>query len=318
MLTKQYTDLKGEVFTNIAHVDTVAAIDSSITIKQIKRNMARPYKCLQNIAGIREVKNEPIALVGGGPSLESQLDKLRKFKNIMVCGSAHDYLIGKDITPTYATVCDPDAVAANYMKSPIKYIKYLISTNCDDTVYDTLDGYEIYMWHCYSDDHLKEFSGANYQAVGGGCTVGLRSLSIAIILGYSDIHFFGFDSCLGIGGKHHAYGFSDTEKEELGQVYQIRIGMNDKINKEKLFYCAGYQLAQLTHFKDFYVKYNSLFEPTFHGEGLLTESMKIINAERDRLYRQDGTTLADQIQKNRAARLEKLKGALEAAKGQTI
>lgn len=320
MLLEQQVGSNGEIFTNLQQVNTIAAIPSDVTIKQIKRNILRSYARLHDLPEFKQIKKDPIALVGGGPSLESQLNKLKEFKNVMVCGSAHDYIIEQGFVPTYTVICDPDAISANYVSKPNIFTKYLVSTGCHDKVYNTLEGCLIYMWHCFSDDHLKTSDEieSDYQAIGGGCTVGLRSLSIALMLGYSDIHFFGFDSCLGKDSKHHAYGFTDLEKEKLGEIYEVRVGNIDNIKENKLFYCAGYQLAQCVHFKDFYARYNSLFEPIFHGEGLLTESMKIINSERDKLCRETGTTLEQEIQKNRAVRLEKLKGALETAKGQIL
>ena len=68
--------------------------------------------------------------------------------------------------------------------------------------------------------------------MGGGCTIGLRSISIAILLGYTNIHFFGFDSCLDTDGTGHAYSLS-TEDEVLGligengKIHKVRLGLTD-------------------------------------------------------------------------------------------
>lgn len=273
-------------FFPMHEINTTAAISSDITIEQMKKNIKRGLPRLHNIDGFRLSKDEPIAIVGGGPSLKDNLEKLREFKVKIACGSAHDYLVENDIYCTYAVVCDPDAIAANYLKAPVHNTKYLVSTGCDDKVYEALKFYDIYLWHCYSDDALKRQAEIepNFQAVGGGCTVGLRSISIALMLGYSDIHFFGFDSCLRVSDRaHHAYNFSDTTQEQLGEIYEVCLGTKDKMNKDKVFHCAGYQLAQASHFKDFYARYHSVFTPTFHGEGLLTELMSIINKEKQKL-----------------------------------
>lgn len=273
-------------FFPMHEINTTAAISSDITIEQMKKNIKRGLPRLHNLEGFRLSKNEPIVLVGGGPSLKDNLQTLSKFKNIIVCGSAHDYLIEQGIIPTYAVVCDPDAISANYLTKNHQKVKYLVSTGCDDEVYNILKDKDIYIWHCYSDDALKRQAEIepNFQAVGGGCTVGLRSISIALMLGYSDIHFFGFDSCLGVSDRaHHAYSFSDETQEQLGEIYEVCLGTKDKMNKDKVFHCAGYQLAQASHFKDFYARYHSVFTPTFHGEGLLTELMSIINKEKQKL-----------------------------------
>ncbi len=274
-------------------INTVAAISSAVTIEQMKVNTKRNLPRLHQLPEFRKIKDDPIALIGGGPSLTDNLEELKKFKTTIVCGSAHDYLLKQNIIPTYAVFCDPDAISANYLTIPDKRVNYLISSGCDNAVYDALKGCQITQWHCHSDDYLKRQGELekDFQAVGGGCTVGLRSVSIALLFGYSDIHFFGFDSCLGVDNKHHAYGFTDETQEQLGDLYKISLGMDDKINKNKIFTCAGYQLAQCSHFKDFYTSYNKYFTPTFHGEGLLAEMMTIINTERDKLAKEQGLVL---------------------------
>lgn len=285
----------GTVYYPMHRVNTTAATPSSVTIEKMKFNITRKYDRLHHLPEFKQVKDEPIALIGGGPSLKETKEKIKFFKNTMVAGSAHDYLVTNGIIPKYAVICDPDAISANYLKHPHKDIIYLISTGCDNAVYDALEGHNIKMWHCYSDDYLNQEAmiEPNFQAVGGGCTVGLRSISIAIMLGYSDIHFFGYDSCLGVGKEHHAYSFTDAS-EEVGQIYEIKLGLYKKLKDEKIFYCAGYQLAQCDHFKEFYINHHKYFEPTFHGEGLLTELIDMINEEKFRLAREQGLDITQE------------------------
>lgn len=277
----------GDGFVNIGQVNTIAATPSTVAIQKIKENVVKysKYKRLHELEEFKKIKNEPIALVGGGPSLDSTKGELRRFKNIIACGSSHDWLISNNIIPTYSTICDPDPICANYITKPNHKTNYLIATACDKKIFDALDGYQITMWHCYSDDALKALMEVeqNVQAVGGGCTVGLRSLSIALMFGYSDIHFFGFDSCLGEKDKHHAYDFTD-ETEQLGEIYLLKFGTNNNI-QSKEYRCAGYQLAQATHFHNFYKEYSGIFTPTFHGEGLLPDFMGMILKEDRKLKR---------------------------------
>lgn len=287
-INKDYTQfMKIELndgFVNLGAVSTVAATPSDVSLNKIKTNIAKySYPRLHHLKEFKKLKNEKIALVGGGPSVENTYQKLKNFNNIIACGSSHDWLVSKGINPTYATVCDPDPISANYYTNPVKGCNYLVSTACDEKVYEALKNYQITMWHCYSDDTLKELMKLekNVEAVGGGCTVGLRSLSISLMLGYSDIHFFGFDSCLGEKDKHHAYNFTD-EQEQLGEIYKIKFGMYDSI-EGKEYRCAGYQLAQASNFHNFYKEFSGMFTPTFHGEGLLPDFMRMILKEDQRI-----------------------------------
>lgn len=272
-------------FAILGKVQTIAATSSETTINKIKENIVKykNYKRLHELQEFKQLKSEPIALVGGGPSIEKTYKELKNFKNIIACGSSHDWLVSKNVRLTYATVCDPDPISANYYSKPQKGCNYLLATACDQKVFEALKNQEITLWHCYSDEMLKELIKveSNVQAIGGGCTVGLRSLSIALMFGYSDIHFFGFDSCLGEKDKHHAYSFTD-ESEQIGEVYKLKFGMGESIeNKE--YRCAGYQLAQADNFHNFYKEHSSLFTPTFHGEGLLPDFMRAIQKEDRKL-----------------------------------
>lgn len=233
-----------------------------------------------------------IALVGGGPSMKTKenLDKLREFKTIIVCGSAHDYIISQGIIPTYAANCDPDLVCKNYFQSKHKDIKYLMASCCHPDLINFLgeDG-KTYLWHCHSEEMYKQIIALektinnkdNYDGVGGGCTVGLRAISLALHLGYSNIHFFGFDSSMGESGtEHHAYEWSAKWEENLiEKIYTIQLG--DKVGPlgNKFYHVAGYQLAQMEQFKDFYLGFRAYFTPTFHGQGALPDYFEIIRRE---------------------------------------
>lgn len=170
---------------------------------------------------------------------------------------------------------------AEYLKSPSLLTTYLVSSHCHPSVFDALHGKFVALWHCHpvGEEYLREIEGDAYQAVGGGCTVGLRALSIALMLGYKDIHFFGYDSSLGFEDAHHAYGFA-TDREELGQVFDIKIGRADLGPDETRTYrCAGYQLAQVDHFRRFLKDHGGMFRPSFHGSGLLPDLWSLIEAE---------------------------------------
>jgi hypothetical protein len=265
-------------------VGTTAATPSSEALKNILENVKTEYPRFHKLPEFKKVKNDlPIALVGGGPSLKNNLEELRKFRTIMACGSCHDFLLENNIVPTYASVCDPDPITINYMKLKHLEVKYLIASACDPKVFKYLEDCPIVLWHCHSDDYVSHISeiekGGEYQAVGGGCTIGLRSISIAITLGYRNIHFFGFDSCLN-EDQSYAYELStEEEKKNQGEVYNLKIGMSWDGPSEKTYKCLGYHLAQAEHFRKFMIEYQNMFIPTFHGEGLLPDLVNMIKSE---------------------------------------
>lgn len=275
-------------FVHLNKINTVTATSTETFIDNIKANIARNLPRIQSLPEFRKPKGDKkIALVGGGPSLKNHLEELREFKTIIACGSSNDFLMSNNIIPTYTTVCDPDAISALYLSKTDTETKYLVASGCDEAVFTALKDKQIILWHCHSDEQaeqVKKFE-PNYEAISGGCTVGLRSLSIAILFGYKNIHLFGFDSCLGENSEHHAYGFSsEIENDHIGQIYDIKLGLETP--GEKIYRCIGYQLAQADHFRMYYEAFHWYFDPTFHGTGLLPDLIALIRKQAKELETQ--------------------------------
>jgi len=274
-------------FVKLQDVQTNAATPSTVAIENIKKNLKLNLHKLEFLPEFNKVKghNVPIAVVGGGPSLKNHLEELKQFRTIIACGSVHDYLISNGIIPTYATICDPDKISLNYFKNPHTETKYLLSTGVDESIIEHFKANhnQIILWHCHSADYdvkeIEKLEGREYQAISGGCTVGLRSINIAIMMGYSNLHIFGFDSSMS-DEECHAYKVSEEEKDSFGKIWQLKLrdlkrddgqGPGDKV-----YNCLGYQLAQADNFKNFYFSFGRLFTPTFHGDGLLPDLFQLM------------------------------------------
>jgi len=274
-------------------VNTTAATAIDEMYANVKRSVHAKYKRFHELPEFQKLKghNKPIIIVGGGPSLnkpevQQELKDMAKLGPIMAAGSSHDWLIRFGIHPDYTSVCDADPVTALYLKehNSNPNAKYLLASCVSEDTYNLIDRERIYMWHCHSDEVLAKMKedrleNGTYHGVGGGCTVGLRSISLCMMLGYTNIHFFGFDSCLS-DEEHHAYTFQDEERETLGQIYPIALGVDPERGgsgpTSKVYMCAGYQLAQVTQFQECYLAHKSMFVPTFHGPGLLKDTYDMI------------------------------------------
>lgn len=209
----------------------------------------------------------PLAIVAGGPSLKTTLEELEPYRhNIMVCGSAHDHVVSLGYVPRYAVFCDPDPIMLNYVRKPHPQTTYLLASHCNANLFDALRHFPIAMWHP-AGIASKEEEDRIYHAeprIGGGCTVTLRAIPLAIMLGYSNQHFFGFDSCIS-EEEHHAYAAEDVSKP-----IDVRVGENGRT-----FHAPGYLLAQAQQFQSIVLKgYGHLFTPTIHGDGLIAEIMR--------------------------------------------
>lgn len=278
--------LPAGAFVPLMKVRTQTATAGTEIIENVKRNSKRNLPRIHTLPGWMSYRDpkEQIALVGGGPSLKNNLDKLRTFKDMIICGSPNDYIMEQGIIPKYVAVCDPDAIMAKYLTKTHENVTYLVASGCHDAVFDALKGRNIVIWHCHSDEYAKEMQACDeeYFGIGGGCTIGLRGLSIAVLFKYQDIHLFGFDSCMS-AEEHHAYKFA-TDEEQIGEIYEIKVGslFDGAEGASKSYHCAGYQLAQAEQFKMFYSQYGRTFRPTFYGGGLLEETARVVEEETHR------------------------------------
>lgn len=270
-------------FHILGAVKTVAAIPNDDCKHYIPGNLARGHPKLHTLPGWKTLKGDaPLALIGGGPSLADTLEELKDFPVTMCAGSTHDWLIEHGHIPTFCTIADPDPVCANYIRRAHPDVEYLVATQCHPSVYEALEGKRIRTWHLWPcDEEFLVKHDPTWEAVGGGCTVGLRNVSIAVMMGFKNVHFFGYDSCYG-ETRSHVQDFSQEGEEAfLGDTYNVSVNFGTNGPGEKVFRCAGYMMAQAQHFKEMLCEYGNIIEPTFHGSGLLPEYARMYKALRD-------------------------------------
>lgn len=208
-----------------------------------------------------ERRDDPIAIVGFGPSLNDTWEKIRDFKYIMSCSGSHKYLVDRGIIPTWHVEVDPRIHKIQLIGQPQKETQYLIASTCHPKLFDHLDGYDVSLWHIFdaSDDGLRLLPQGEWL-VTGGCDVGLRALTLAAFLGFRDLHIFGMDG--NARERKHAdehpnapKKFSITEYD--GMQYLTTSGMLTAAQ-------------QIWHELDMMPKVNA----TFYGEGLIQAMSK--------------------------------------------
>lgn len=241
------------------------AMEPERVLANIEASFERGLPSLWDHPAVGQFKGEaPLSIVAGGPSLNKTLHEIEG--TVMVCGSAHDHLIHLGVKPDFAVILDPDVITANYLKTPVEGCMYLVASQCDQSVFDVLEGFDVWMWHCAGiGEKLDEDKIFRAQPrIGGGCTVTLRALSIGILMGWGNQHFYGFDSCV-MGNEHHAY-----KAEGVGSICDVRMPGSNRV-----FFASSFMVAQAQQFQDAIRSQGHLFQPTVHGDGLIAEIMKV-------------------------------------------
>ena len=145
--------------------------------EQIKLAIARP---IPRIDAHHEIRTDPIALVCFGPSLNETWEQIKDFKYIVSCSGAHKFLLERGIVPTWHVEVDPREHKVGLMGPPHPDVEYLIASTCHPKLFDALDGYNVKLWHVFdgAEDALRTLPHGEW-ALTGGCSVGLRTMTIA-------------------------------------------------------------------------------------------------------------------------------------------
>src|SRR5215472_166872 len=252
-----------------------------VTVKPvfpIEQAAANLEKCIaRGLPKFHEIINlgkstGPVALIGGGPSLNTQLDNLRNFPGPrVVCGSAHDHLVRSGIVCEYAVFLDPHWVMADWLTAPQKGTHYLIASSCDPSIFDRLEGYKVITWHPAMIDpetgrNLLDVRGE--PIINGGDGVILRAWPLMAVMGHRDFHFYGFDCSFPIDCEgQHAYDykfFGDSREEPIGVTVEG--------TGERFISCPGW-IMQLQEFCKMLEWSRGKFDITIHGESLAASTL---------------------------------------------
>ena len=236
-----------------------------------------------------DIQKEPIAIVGGGPSLNKTLPQLRKHKGpIMACGSAHNTLRKRGIVPQFAVNLDPDKRMAEFFTEPSYDTIYLIASTSDPGLFDHFEhwGVKVLSFHATSEAERSEFRGED--GIAGGTTVATRAWMVAWLMGYRKFVFFGVDSCFASTEEQNA---DPNYPDKTPYYFKVRVIENDS-NSEFL---TSVQMAQQA--KDFMSHYcwasaQSGVKIQVKGHSLTREYVRIYERHRDKYEQLDREKIA--------------------------
>jgi hypothetical protein len=197
-----------------------------------------------------------------GPSLNDTWEKVKDFKFIISCSGSHKFLVERGIIPTWHAEVDPRAHKTLLIGPPQKEVEYLIASTCHPKLFDHLEGFNVKLWHVFDnqEDAIRTLPAGEW-AVTGGSSVGLRALTLARFLGFTDLHVFGMDGNQGASGKHAAehpnQPKDSTPCEYNGKTYLTTASMLE---------CARTTWHELDQMPD--------VRALFYGEGLVQAMAK--------------------------------------------
>lgn len=193
-------------------------------------------------------EHEGVALiVGGAPSLQDELKNLRTHKIkggvIFALNGTHDWLIERGIIPDFHVLLDARQENVQFVRKPHKDVTYLVAAQCHPDIFKALQGYNVTIWTaCFeTPEQEKEFCAKFNKPicmVGGGATVGLKTLNLAYLWGFRNIRLYGMDSSYQ-GAENHAYRQELNDKESRMDIHAAG----------RDFVCAPWMAKQATEFQ---------------------------------------------------------------------
>lgn len=173
--------------------------------QNIRENSAKDLKWLKP-----EKEHRGMAvLVGGGASIEDELDKIITLKEmgatIFAMNAASQWLHNHGIAVDYQCIADAKEETAKLIDH--KANRHIISSQAHPKTLDSVK--DPLVWHLgianiedlFPEERVKK---GGYCILGGGSAVGNSATCVAYALGFRELHIFGFDSCHK-EGKSHAY-----------------------------------------------------------------------------------------------------------------
>jgi uncharacterized Rossmann fold enzyme/SAM-dependent methyltransferase len=248
----KYLDINQELKVTYCIPTFLRDLQIKIAIEKVKGRIQPRY----------EKRADPIAVVCFGPSLNDTWEQIRNFKYIITCSGAHKFLVERGIIPTFHCDVDPRPHKVKLIGQPHKDVEYLIASACHPKMWDHLTGYNVKLWHVFdsAEEGLRILPPGEW-ALMGGSSVGLRALSIARFLGFTDLHIFGMDGDIGKSGMHA----DKHPNQPPGYSLVVYDGVEYKTTPS-LLECARQTFKELDQMPDVSV--------VFYGEGLVQAMAK--------------------------------------------
>ena len=262
-------------------------------VDRCRKGQAMGYPSLLRLKG--KYRGGKCLIVGGGPSAEADLKKIRRMKKrgavILAPNKSHDWLISKGIVPDYGVMIDPKPWVIDY-QTPHPKVKYLLGSTLDPKAWEKFSKKQTYMWHPSGgvgeyEMLTEEFPyPAEWVCIPGPSLVGLRCLYIAILLGLDEIHLVGFDSSY-TDGKLYAYDKPVVDKTDIHFTVADNLGNANNFVANHHMARGAYEFQDLVREWDKAIKQGQMAPVSIkvHGKGALPylASVMGIHAEDNNL-----------------------------------
>lgn len=280
-----------EAVAQSATPDTVLKVIDGLEFVDQRLNTPEETMLAQVQASIRRghpqvwpsgLKPDRIALVGGGPSLDSTLpelvDLIRQGAKLVTVNGSYRWCVENNLQPSAQVVLDARAGSARFVEPEIPKCRYYLASQTQPSVWDAVDGREhVGIWHAVAPESdsdigktLTEYYAGAWHGVAGGTTVITRAIGLLRMIGYLRFDLFGVDSCF-FGETHHAYAQVENEQD---RKFRVTVHPTGHPEQGRDFWCAPWHLKQAEDFAQIVRVLGDKFLLNVHGDGLIAYMLK--------------------------------------------
>ena len=206
------------------------------TKKLLYDNMRANYaKGLPDFFEITQSRRGEIAVVGGGPSIDGQIDELKALKTcgvpVITIARMYPWCVEHGIVPDYVVSLDCAEEQEKGFTAIQKETTHLIAAVSRPELIDMIKaaGAPIYLFDARDDRKIKTMRrDAGYTTctvINSGGTVVITCMAAAFTIGFNDLHIFGFDCMFPSLDQFHAQGIAGTSVEQ--QVCTVSVNGED-------------------------------------------------------------------------------------------
>lgn len=182
-------------------------------------------------------RSPTMVFVAGGPSAADHIEDIRAkakspYYEVYCSNATAAWLLEHGVVPKYQVIIDPKPSKAQDVAHRHPDITYLLSLNCDPSVFETVSGLKVFKFLASSggetgkrdvDVARAALTAKNPSLVvlGGGTMMGTRALSLANPLGYRRLEYYGFDGCVRMSDldkRVQCYAYKKDRGEAIIQV----------------------------------------------------------------------------------------------------
>jgi hypothetical protein len=249
-------------------LDVVGNTEPDVLLGNVQRSVKRSLPWFD----FDDSRQGSVCLVGGGPSLVDTIDQLKvRHQNgakIWAMNGSYDYLVEQGVIPNAMVMLDARPENVRFVQNPQSTTKFYITSQCDPSVFDALNGYKVVLVHANTPgvyELLEHEKARPVHLMGGFTTVGILSLILAKLQGFERIFLFGMDSSYR-NGEHHAYEQTSNDADKS----------IDAMVDDVTYKCAPWMAQQVQDFQNVVAGFDDVTIEVC-GDGLLFQMAKAMS-----------------------------------------